>query len=99
MFDTVITGGTIIDGTGRRPAFRADLAVTEGKIAAIGALESDDARETIDATGLTIAPGFIDVHIHSEIALLLAGNPVGRYGALRQGVTTQLLAPDGFGWA
>ncbi|MBX3072057.1 MAG: amidohydrolase family protein [Thermomicrobiales bacterium] len=99
MFDTVITGGTIIDGTGRRPAFRADLAVTEGKISAIGAFESDAARETIDATGLTIAPGLIDVHIHSEIALLLAGNPVGRYGALRQGVTTQLLAPDGFGWA
>ncbi len=98
MFDTVIRNGSIVDGSGAVAAFRADVGIRDGQIGAIGQLAEDEAREIIDATGLTVAPGFIDVHIHSEIALLTPGNP-GRYGALKQGVTTQLLAPDGFGWA
>lgn len=98
MFDTVIRNGSIVDGSGTMPAFRADVGIRDGRIDAIGQLDVDGASEVVEATGLTVAPGFIDVHIHSEVALLTPGNP-GRFGALKQGVTTQLLAPDGFGWA
>ena len=69
-----------------------------GDIDAIGDLSSSSAEETIDATGRVIAPGFIDVHIHSETNLIDESCP-HRYGGLLQGVTTQLMAPDGFGWA
>lgn len=99
MLDTLIKGGSIIDGTGRSPAYRADVGIADGRIIRIGSLDGEEAGEVIDAAGLTVSPGFIDVHLHSEVALLQSDNPTGRYGALRQGVTTQLLAPDGFGWA
>lgn len=94
-FDTLIRNGTIVDGSGA-PAARADLALDGDRIAAIGALDGATAAREIDATGQIVAPGFIDVHVHSEVALL--GGP-HRYGAVAQGVTTHLLAPDGFGWA
>ncbi|MEN3326037.1 MAG: N-acyl-D-amino-acid deacylase [Acidobacteriota bacterium] len=85
-FDLVITGAEIIDGSGR-PAFRADLGIRDRRIACIGDLHAAKARATIDASGLTIAPGFIDVHTHIERnfrpdAAFLAPNFV------RQGVTT-----------
>jgi N-acyl-D-amino-acid deacylase len=95
-FDTLIRNGTVIDGSGQVPAARADVGISGDRIAAVGALDGATAARTIDATGQVVSPGFIDVHVHSEIELL--GGP-RRYGALAQGVTTQLLAPDGFGWA
>ena len=95
-FDTLIRNGTVVDGSGQTPAARADVGIVGDRIAAIGALDGATAARTIDATGQVVSPGFIDVHVHSEIELL--GGP-RRYGALAQGVTTQLLAPDGFGWA
>ena len=95
-FDTLIRGGTVVDGSGQTPATPADVGIVGDRIAAIGALDGATAARTIDATGQVVAPGFIDVHVHSEIALLGGSH---RYGALAQGVTTQLLAPDGFGWA
>lgn len=95
-FDTLIRGGLVVDGSGQTPATRADVGITGGRVAAVGMLDGATAALTIDANGQIVAPGFIDVHAHSEIALL--GGP-HRYGALAQGVTTQLLAPDGFGWA
>ncbi len=95
--DMVLHGGTVITGERDTTAIAADIAVANGRVAAIGDLSDTQATERVDATGLTIAPGFIDTHIHSE-ALLLGENP-DRTATLFQGVTTHLSAPDGFGWA
>lgn len=95
-FDILLRGGTLVDGTGKTPAYRADLGIRQGRITAIGNLEGAAAGRVVDATGKVVSPGFIDVHIHSELALLGGEH---RYGALYQGVTTHLTAPDGFGWA
>ncbi|CAN5612932.1 D-aminoacylase [soil metagenome] len=96
-FDSLIRNGTVIDGGGRNPGFAADIGITYGRVAAIGHLPDASAARIIDATGQVVSPGFIDVHLHSEVALLDKPNPL-RFGALKQGVTTHLLAPDGFGW-
>jgi N-acyl-D-amino-acid deacylase len=95
-FDLLIRGGLIVDGSGRTPAHPADIGIRGDRIAAIGPLPTARAATVVDAAGHAVAPGFIDVHVHSEIALL--GGP-HRYGGVLQGVTTHLTAPDGFGWA
>lgn len=82
MFDLVIRGGTIIDGTGAEP-YRADLAIKDGKIAAIGPALSG-AKE-INALGLVVSPGFIDSHSHSDNALF---SYPGVKEKLEQGITT-----------
>ena len=64
-FDLLITGGLIVDGTGS-PAFTGDIALRDGIIVAVGAAIVGDADETIDATGLLVAPGFVDVHTHYD---------------------------------
>jgi len=64
-FDLLLTGGRIVDGTGN-PWFTADLAVKGGRIAAIGKIDTNRAARVIDAKGLVVAPGFIDVHTHIE---------------------------------
>src|SRR6185436_10370656 len=63
-YDLLIRGGRIVDGTGS-PAYFADLAVKDGRVAAIGKL-ADGATTTLDVQGLIVAPGFIDVHTHAE---------------------------------
>ncbi|MBM4407803.1 MAG: amidohydrolase family protein [Chloroflexi bacterium] len=97
-FDLLIRDGTVVDGTGA-PAFRADVGIVGDRIAAIGALAAAaaSARAVVEAAGRVVAPGFIDVHVHSEIALL--GETDDRWAGIGQGVTTNLTAPDGFGWA
>jgi N-acyl-D-aspartate/D-glutamate deacylase len=65
MFDLKLTGGTIVDGTGR-PRFVGDVAVTDGVIVAVGPEVEGDAHEVIDATGLVVAPGFVDIHTHYD---------------------------------
>ena len=82
-YDLVIAGGQMIDGSGS-PARRADVAITQGRIAAIGRIPPRDAREVIDAAGLIVAPGFIDVHTHADD---LAQQPLAENFA-RMGVTT-----------
>ncbi|HXG70187.1 MAG TPA: hypothetical protein VNJ04_06175, partial [Gemmatimonadaceae bacterium] len=64
-YDIVISGGTVVDGTGA-PGRRADVAVKDGKIAAIGTIPPSSGKTSIDASGLIVAPGFIDVHTHAD---------------------------------
>lgn len=95
MFDVVIEGGMVVDGTDA-PAKRADVGVKEDRIAAIGDLTGLEARRVVDAYGLTVAPGFIDPHVHSEGDLLV--NPQHANG-VRQGITTEILGIDGMSYA
>ncbi|NLE46462.1 MAG: D-aminoacylase [Chloroflexi bacterium] len=95
-FDVIIHRGTVVDGSGQRRSFVADLGFREDRIAAVGDLNGARAKSTVDAQGLVVSPGFIDAHVHSEIALL--GGRDQMAGAL-QGITTHFLSPDGFGWA
>ncbi|HEY8368851.1 MAG TPA: D-aminoacylase [Thermodesulfobacteriota bacterium] len=91
MLDLLIRGGRVVDGTGR-PAFRADVAIEGGRIRAVGLLPQAEARRVIDATGRVVAPGFLDLHSHSELALLADPfNPP----KLEQGFTFELLGQDG----
>jgi N-acyl-D-amino-acid deacylase len=64
-YDLVIAGGTVVDGSGSAPT-RNDVAIKNGRIAAIGRLSNATATETINAAGLIVAPGFIDVHTHAD---------------------------------
>ncbi len=95
-FDLIIRNGTIVDGTGTNEPYLGDVGIRGEKIEAVGDLSAAQSDDVIDAAGLVVSPGFIDVHVHGEIALL--GGP-DQYGEVRQGITTQLMAPDGFGWA
>ncbi len=82
-FDVLITGGRVVDGTGN-PWFSADVGIRDGRIAAVGRLAGAEAARVIDATGLVVAPGFIDLHTHSDGALLRDGTAQSK---VRQGVT------------
>ncbi len=83
-YDTIIRGARVIDGT-LTPAFRADVALRDGKIAAVGPLAQARAEHEVDAAGRTLTPGFIDIHRHADAALLRAD-----FGSaeLAQGLTT-----------
>jgi N-acyl-D-amino-acid deacylase len=94
-FDIVVSGGTVVDGTGK-PGYRTDLGITGKRVSAIGDLSSSTAGRVIDATGLTVSPGFIDTHAHSDGALLM--DPQHANG-LRQGITTEVLDQDGLSYA
>lgn len=86
MFDYIIRQVRIVDGTGS-PWTVGDVAVRDGKIAAMGAHIAGGAHEIIDGKGLTLTPGFIDIHSHSDFSLLLDGSAASR---LLQGVTTEI---------
>lgn len=86
-YDLVIRGGRIVDGTGN-PWYRGDLAVREGKIVAVGRVPEGEATQIIDAQGMVVAPGFIDIHSHSDTLLLIDGAAQSK---IRQGVTTEIL--------
>jgi len=82
MFDVIVRGGLVVDGSGG-PGFAGDVAVKDGKIAAVGQV-SGEARHVIDATGHVVAPGFIDPHTHFDVQLLWDG---AARPALEHGVT------------
>ena len=84
--DLVVRGGTVLDGTGA-PAFRADVGLVGDRIAALGEIAPEQARRVIDASGLHVAPGFIDIHTHSDPDVLAYPTADSR---TRQGVTTEL---------
>ncbi len=90
--DLLITGGTILDGTGA-PGFAGDVGVRDGRIVRVSRepLDATDAARVIDAAGLVVAPGFIDLHAHLEPLPMLPGAE----SHVRQGVTTALGGPDG----
>ncbi len=96
-FDVLIRNGRIVDGTGN-PSWVGDIGIREGRIAGMGGLSRSTAATVIDARGLVVAPGFIDIHNHSDYTLLTDGNAESM---IRQGVTSMILgeggsaAPDG----
>lgn len=95
-FDLLIRHGKIIDGTGR-PAFTADVGVVGDKITEIGAIPAEaQAAQTLDASGQVVAPGFIDIHTHADIALLARPDHLPK---IMQGVTTEIFTNCGLGFA
>lgn len=94
-FDILIENGQVVDGTGD-PWFYADVGITGDSIVAVGDLASKTARKTIDAEGLVVSPGFIDVHAHSERGFGEAGSNAN-LNYLIQGVTTVVTGQDGGG--
>lgn len=95
MFDLIITNGTLIDGT-RSPRYPADIGITSDKIIAIGDLSASEAAARIDATGKIVAPGFVDVHTHSDGWML---NTSHLHCKTQQGFTTEILMADGISYA
>ena len=91
-FDVLIKGGTVYDGTGRAPR-RADVAIKGDRIVAIGNLRTARAHNVVDAQGLAVAPGFINMLSWSTESLIVDGRSQGE---VRQGVTTQIM---GEGWS
>jgi len=85
-FDLVIRGGTIVDGTGG-PAWRGDLGLVGDVIRAVGAIDSEQGSRVLDVPGLHVAPGFIDIHTHSDGGILSYPTADSR---VMQGVTTEI---------
>jgi N-acyl-D-amino-acid deacylase len=85
-FDLIITGGTVLDGTGS-DGIAADLGVIGDRIASIGDLSGAETKETINAVGKTVTPGFIDSHSHSDAYLLIEPSAQSK---ISQGITTEI---------
>ena len=94
-YDLAIVGGDVVDGTGG-PRRRADVAVAGGCIAAVGDAAAWEAAERVDAAGLVVAPGFIDVHTHDDRAVLDAPDHAPK---VSQGVATVIVGNCGIGLA
>jgi N-acyl-D-amino-acid deacylase len=93
--DMIFRDGLVVDGTGA-PAFVADVGVAGGLIRTVGRLGSETAGRTIDARGLIVAPGFVDMHSHSDVRLL--AEPTAEAKTM-QGVTTEVIGQDGLSFA
>src|SRR5262249_21332859 len=85
-YDLLLRNGRVVDGTGA-PYFYADVAVREGRIAAVGRLEKASAVRTIDVSGLVVAPGFIDLLGQSEYNVLVDSRAASK---ITQGITTEV---------
>jgi len=94
-FDAIVKNGMIIDGT-RAPRFRGDIGIKDGSIAEIGKLNADDAASELDASGLIVAPGFIDLHTHYDAQVFW--DPYCSISGWH-GVTSLAIGNCGFGFA
>ena len=89
-FDTLIRNGRIVDGTGN-PWYKADLGLVGNRIVKIGSIQPGDAESVLDAGGCIVAPGFIDIHTHNELTLMISPEAE----KLHMGVTTEILGTCG----
>ena len=94
-YDLVISGGTIVDGTGSAP-FKGDVGIKDGRIASLGDLSAAESGRTIDATGQTVTPGFVDLHTHLDAQV---GWDPELTSSSFHGVTTALIGNCGVGFA
>jgi len=94
-YDILIRGGTIYDGSGK-PGYVGDVAVSGGKIAAVGKRVRGKAAKVIEAGGLAVTPGFIDAHSHVDFGFEDRTGPMIDEQDLLQGVTTIVMGPDGY---
>jgi N-acyl-D-amino-acid deacylase len=95
VLDLLIRGGRVIDGAGN-PWHAADVGIAGDRIAAVGRLAGEPAARVIDADGLFVCPGFVDMHTHSDLQLL--ANPAHE-AKVHQGVTLEVLGQDGLSYA
>src|SRR5687768_7841129 len=93
-YDLLIENGTIVDGSGEQ-GFAASVGVRDGRLAVVRGAAAD-APQRIDATGLVVAPGFIDLHSHS--GLMIFADPLHE-PKVRQGITTEVIGVDGLSYA
>ncbi|MBP6672403.1 MAG: amidohydrolase family protein, partial [Bacteroidetes bacterium] len=91
QFDLLIKGGRVIDGTGTAETL-ADVGIRDGRIIALGPIDSVDAVRVIDAKGMHVVPGFVDIHTHTDSAILRLPTADSK---LRQGITTEVGGADG----
>jgi N-acyl-D-amino-acid deacylase len=92
MFDLLLLGGTLIDGTGASRR-RCDVGVKADRVVALGDLQEREALQAVDVSGLLVTPGFVDMHAHSELTLLADGRGASK---VRQGVTSEISGQCGF---
>ena len=96
MLDLIFHGGKVLDGTGN-PGFRAAVGVRDGRVHILrGTGQLPEAARTIDASGLVVAPGFIDMHSHSGLMILADPTHLPK---VAQGVTTEVIGVDGNSYA
>ena len=94
-FDLIIGNGLVVDGTGE-PGVHTSVGINGTKITAIGDLSDAETTKRIDASGHIVSPGFIDTHAHADGALLIDGQHAE---GIRQGITTEIVGPDGLTYA
>lgn len=92
MYDLLIKDATIVDGT-EKPRYLADIGIFNEKIVKIGKIEKSKARKIINAAGLIVSPGFIDIHSHADLSILYYPKALDK---IKQGVTTQVIGNCGF---
>lgn len=94
MFDVILKGGEVHDGTGSASKV-TDVGIRDGRIAAVGTL-GNDAKSTLDVSGLVVSPGFVDMHTHSDFTLMADGRAESQ---VHQGVTTEVIGQCGISCA
>ena len=95
QYDLIVQNGTVIDGSGM-PRFRADVGIVDGKIATIGRIRGESAKEVVDAEGHVVAPGFIDAHTHMDAQV--SWDPLGTCSCWH-GITSVIMGNCGFSLA